>query len=65
MFIEILPALCAICPANDNGTIEAYELCIACGAEEIACDGLCGSCIADANAMIDERRGGDEWMPHD
>lgn len=63
--VDILPALFSICPANDNGTIEAYPLCAACDAEEVACDGLCGTCISDANAMIDDRRGGDEWMTLD
>lgn len=53
-------------PANDNATVPAFRprsikdlLCDQCGTEEALTDGLCGTCIGDAETLIQERR--TEW----
>lgn len=51
-------------PDNDNArTFRSIKdlLCDACGEREATRDGYCEECIADVNAMIDERRGVDDW----
>lgn len=57
-------ALRDVCPANDDGALAPDE-CTACGTRGLLIYGLCGVCYDDANAMIDARRGGDEWLTHD
>lgn len=58
----VLDYLCAECDALEASpatvpfaAVAAVE-CRACGCDEVLADGMCGDCIADVSAAIDERR---------
>lgn len=63
----VLDYLCADCdaleasPATVPFTPVAVAECRGCGLGEVLVDGLCGDCIADVSAAVDERRA--VWFP--
>jgi NMD protein affecting ribosome stability and mRNA decay len=64
----VLDYLCAECdaPEASPATVpwtpaEGTTTCRACGLGEPLADGMCGECIADVSAAVDERRA--VWFP--